>query len=124
LVNDELGELAAALGAAERMLKPNGRLVVISFHSLEDRIVKTFLNERGRQGGGSRHQPEAARIAPSFRVLTRRPVIADEAENAANPRARSAKLRAGERTDAPAFDAGFSHLLPRLPALDDIMRGR
>jgi 16S rRNA (cytosine1402-N4)-methyltransferase len=123
-VNDELGELAQALGAAERMLKPGGRLVVISFHSLEDRIVKTFFAERSRQGGGSRHLPEAARPAPSFRVLTRRPVMADEAETAVNPRARSAKLRAGERSGAPALGADLSHLLPRLPALADIMRGR
>jgi 16S rRNA (cytosine1402-N4)-methyltransferase len=123
-VNDELGELVAGLGAAERMLKAGGRLVVISFHSLEDRIVKTFFAERGTQGGGSRHAPEVVRAAPSFRVLTRRPVIADEAETAANPRARSAKLRAGERTDAPPLDSDLAHLLPRLPALADIMRGR
>ena len=123
-VNDELGELVEGLGAAERMLKPGGRLVVISFHSLEDRIVKTFFAERGGQGGGSRHLPEAVRAAPSFRVLTRRPVIADDAETAVNPRARSAKLRAGERTDAPPLGSDLSHLLPRLPALADIMRGR
>jgi 16S rRNA (cytosine1402-N4)-methyltransferase len=122
-VNDELAELVEALGAAERMLKASGRLVVISFHSLEDRIVKTFLAERGPQGGGSRHAPEVARAAPSFHVLTRKPVVADEAETAANPRARSAKLRAAERTEAPPFDADLSHLLPRLPALADIMRG-
>jgi 16S rRNA (cytosine1402-N4)-methyltransferase len=123
-VNDELGELAVALGAAERVLKTGGRLVVISFHSLEDRIVKTFFAERGRQVGGSRHAPEVARTAPSFHVLTKRPVIADEAETATNPRARSAKLRAGERTDAPALGTDLSHLLPRLPALADVMRAR
>jgi 16S rRNA (cytosine1402-N4)-methyltransferase len=124
VVNDELGELVAGLAAAESMLKAGGRLVVISFHSLEDRIVKTFFAERATQGGGSRHAPQVVRARPSFRVLTRRPVIADEAENAANPRARSAKLRAGERTDAAPLNAGLSHLLPRLPALADIMRGR
>src|SRR5207253_11508922 len=75
-VNDELGELAAALAAAERMLKAGGRLVVISFHSLEDRIVKTFLVERGRVSAGSRHQAETTKPTPSFRILTRKPVIA------------------------------------------------
>jgi len=123
-VNDELGELAAGLVAAERVLKPGGRLVVISFHSLEDRIVKTFLAERGATTGGSRHLPEVKHAAPSFRVLTKRPVIADEAEVAANPRARSAKLRAGERTEAPAFTSDTGALLPRVPTLDDVMRGR
>ena len=123
-VNDELGELAAGLAAAERVLKPGGRLVVISFHSLEDRIVKTFLAERGATTGGSRHLPEVKHAAPSFHVLTKRPVIADEAEVAANPRARSAKLRAGERTEAPAFTSDTGALLPRVPTLDDVMRGR
>ena len=122
--NGPMGLLVAAGEVVELALLTGGRLVAISFHSLEDRIVKTFFAERARQGGGSRHQPEAARIAPSFRVLTRRPIVADEAEIAANPRARSAKLRAGERTEAPALDADLSHLLPRLPALTDIMRGR
>jgi 16S rRNA (cytosine1402-N4)-methyltransferase len=123
-VNDELGELVTALGAAERMLKAGGRLVVISFHSLEDRIVKTFFAERGKQVAGSRHAPEVARIASSFNILTRRPAVADDAEVAENPRARSAKLRAGERTDALPFVSDLARLLPRLPALADIMRGR
>jgi 16S rRNA (cytosine1402-N4)-methyltransferase len=123
-VNDELGELARGLAAAERALKPSGRLVVVAFHSLEDRIVKTFLTERSRAPAGSRHRPEPVSAAPSFRVLTRHPETPDEAEIAANPRARSAKLRAAERTDAAPHSAAIDHLLPRLPSPADIMRGR
>jgi 16S rRNA (cytosine1402-N4)-methyltransferase len=122
-VNDELGELVHALAAAERVLKPGGRLVVISFHSLEDRIVKTFLAARSRRRAGSRHAPEVEQPAQSFRLLTRGAVTADAGEIAANPRARSAKLRAAERTDAPSFAGGLDHLLPRLPALADVIRG-
>src|ERR1700722_7848227 len=123
-VNDELGELARGLAAAERVLKPSARLVVVAFHSLEDRIVKTFLTERSRAPAGSRHRPELVAAAPSFAALTRRPETPDEAEIAANPRARSAKLRAAERTDAPPHSAAIDHLLPRLPSPADIMRGR
>ena len=123
-VNDELSELAFGLAAAERVLKPLGRLVVVAFHSLEDRIVKTFLAERSRGPAGSRHRPEIAAPRPTFRVLTPRPLTPDQSEIAANPRARSAKLRAAERTDAPARAAGVEHLLPPLPQLADMMRGR
>ncbi len=123
-VNDELGELAHGLAAAERALKPSGRLVVVAFHSLEDRIVKTFLAERNRTPAPSRHRPVVAAPPPTFRVLTRRPETPDEAEIAANPRARSAKLRAAERTDTPPRGTDVESLLPRLPALADIMRGR
>jgi 16S rRNA (cytosine1402-N4)-methyltransferase len=123
-VNDELGELVMALDAAERTLKPGGRLAVISFHSLEDRIVKTFLAERGRIVAGSRHQPEVAQVPPSFSVLTRKPLVADDEEISRNPRARSAKLRAAERTAAAPIGGDLAHLLPRLPALADVMRGR
>jgi 16S rRNA (cytosine1402-N4)-methyltransferase len=119
-VNEELDELHLALAAAERVLKPGGRLVVVSFHSLEDRIVKNFLSERGKSGGGSRHLPEVAQSAPSFRILTKRPVTAGDDEVHANPRARSAKLRAAERSDAPAFAADA---LPKWPSLADVMRG-
>jgi 16S rRNA (cytosine1402-N4)-methyltransferase len=119
-VNAELDELHLALGAAERVLKPGGRLVVVTFHSLEDRIVKNFLGDRGKSGGGSRHLPELAQSAPSFSILTKRPVIAGAEEIAANPRARSAKLRAAARTDAPAHAAAA---LPAWPILDDVMRG-
>jgi 16S rRNA (cytosine1402-N4)-methyltransferase len=119
-VNEELDELHLALAAAERMLKPGGRLAVVSFHSLEDRIVKNFLNERGKSGGGSRHLPEIAQAEPSFQVLTKRPITPDEAEVSANPRARSAKLRAAERTAAPAHAAGE---LPGWPQLADVLRG-
>ncbi len=119
-VNEELDELHLALSAAERMLKPGGRLAVVSFHSLEDRIVKNFLVERAKAGGGSRHLPEIAQAAPSFSILTKRPVTPDDDEISANPRARSAKLRAAERTAAPAHIAAA---LPAWPTLADVMRG-
>jgi 16S rRNA (cytosine1402-N4)-methyltransferase len=119
-VNEELDELHLALAAAERVLKPGGRLVVVSFHSLEDRIVKNFLTERGKAAGGSRHLPEVAQASPSFQILTKRPVTPHEAEIAANPRARSAKLRAAERTTAPVHAAGA---LPAWPTIDAVMRG-
>jgi 16S rRNA (cytosine1402-N4)-methyltransferase len=120
LVNEELDELHLALSAAERVLKAGGRLVVVSFHSLEDRIVKNFLVERAKAGGGSRHLPEIAQAAPSFVILTKRPVTPDDDEISANPRARSAKLRAAERTNAPAHGAAT---LPAWPVLADVMRG-
>jgi 16S rRNA (cytosine1402-N4)-methyltransferase len=121
-VNDELGELVAGLAAAERILRPGGRIAVVSFHSLEDRIVKLFLNDRSATSAGSRHRPEVARIAPTFNILTRRVVTPDDTEIAQNPRARSAKLRAAERTEAAAR-ADVPDLLPHLPSLADAMRG-
>jgi 16S rRNA (cytosine1402-N4)-methyltransferase len=121
-VNEELSELVAALGAAERILKPQGRLAIVTFHSLEDRIVKAFLAGRSRTAGVSRHQPDVRTLAPTFRLLNKRPIVPDDTEIAANPRARSAKLRAAERTDAPFRDAEDECLLPRLPTLDDMGR--
>jgi len=109
-VNDELGELVRALHAAEAVLKPGGRLVVVTFHSLEDRIVKQFFAERsGRVPAGSRHAPAVAAAQPTFRLATKGAVAPSEAEMRANPRARSAKLRAAERNEAPArqADAGL-----------------
>ena len=122
-VNSELSELALGLAAAERALKASGRLVVVAFHSLEDRIVKNFLARRSRGPAGSRHRPEAVAAPPTFRVLTRRPETPDESELATNPRARSAKLRAAERTETPARWDDLDHLLPQLPRLTDIIRG-
>ena len=118
-VNDELGELLRGLAAAERALAPGGRLVVVTFHSLEDRIVKQFFARRsGRGQAASRLLPGEPAIAPpSFRVAPGQPILPGAAELAANPRARSAKLRFGERTDAPpiAVDAAIV-ALTRLPA--------
>lgn len=106
-VNDELGELERGLEAAEATLAPGGRLVVVTFHSLEDRIVKAFMTERtGNAPGGSRHAPVAVETRkPSFDLMFKGAREAGEAELAANPRARSAKLRAGIRTSAPAWGA-------------------
>jgi len=104
-VNDELGELERALVAAERRLAPGGRLVVVTFHSLEDRLVKAFLRDRsGAAALPSRHHPlGAAGPAPSFTLVHRRAVRPGEEELTRNPRARSARLRAGLRTEAPAW---------------------
>jgi 16S rRNA (cytosine1402-N4)-methyltransferase len=123
-VNSELFELARGLAAAERTLKPSGRLVVVAFHSLEDRIVKTFLTRHSRAPSLSRHRPQIAAPPATLRVLTRRPEIPNDSELASNPRARSAKLRAAERTEAPARADDLEDLLPRLPRLSDVMRGK
>ena len=104
-VNEELKELEGGLAAAEQVLKPGGRLAVVTFHSLEDRIVKRFLRTRsGARPAGSRHLPAAADAgpAPTFEAVAK-PATAGAAEIAANPRARSATLRAARRTAAPAL---------------------
>lgn len=104
-VNAELDELEEGLLAAERVLKPGGRLAVVTFHSLEDRIVKNFLAERaGRTPGGSRHLPPVEAGAPaSFQLISSKAIAPGEAELAVNPRARSSKLRAAVRTQAPVW---------------------
>ena len=107
-VNDELGEIDRGLAAAERVLAPGGRLAVVAFHSLEDRRVKNFLRARsGQTPKASRHAPDAAAgtraRAPSFEVPQRRPVGPGTAEIAANPRARSARLRSAIRTAAATW---------------------
>jgi 16S rRNA (cytosine1402-N4)-methyltransferase len=117
-INDELGELVRALSAAEQLLAPMGRLVIVTFHSLEDRIVKTFLRARaGMNAGGSRHMPEVeVGPEPSFRLLSRKAIEASPEEINANARARSARLRAAIRTDAPAWPIDIS-LFPNAPSL-------
>jgi 16S rRNA (cytosine1402-N4)-methyltransferase len=116
-INDELGELANGLAAAERVLKPGGRLVVVSFHSLEDRIVKKFLVERsGKTAGGSRHLPPESikSTEPSFRLVNSRPLTPSKGELEVNPRSRSARLRAAIRTEAAAWPLDFGAMgVPR-----------
>lgn len=117
-VNDEFGQLAAGLEAAERALKPGGQLAVVTFHSLEDRVVKRFFQLRsGAEGQGSRHGPARDVAVPGFRQKTRRAIAPDAAERAANPRARSARLRVGIRTGAPAEAVDHAALGLPLPAL-------
>jgi 16S rRNA (cytosine1402-N4)-methyltransferase len=117
-VNDELGELARALVAAERVLKPGGRLVVVTFHSLEDRIAKKYFADRLGGSRGSRHLPETHVIAPTFSQTRKSGTEPSDAEVARNPRSRSAKLRFATRTDAPPRkDLDFFDL-PVLPQLN------
>lgn len=115
-VNDEFGQLIAGLEAAERALKPGGQLAVVTFHSLEDRIVKKFLAARsGRRGGGSRYAPPQEQDSPTFTLTTRKAIVADKDEVARNPRSRSAKLRVATRTDAAPQASDRAGLgLPRL----------
>lgn len=117
-VNRELEELAMGMAAAEGLLQEGGRLVVVTFHSLEDRIAKNFFKSRSETRiGGSRHAPQAAPLAPpSFNLPSRKALAAGDAECAVNPRARSAKLRIGLRTDEPAFALDMRAVgVPALP---------
>lgn len=121
-VNDELGELARAMLAAERVLNEGGRLVIVTFHSLEDRMVKNFMAERaGKTSGGSRFMPEAAGSGPAASFEAVRKVSAPEkAEIEANARARSSKLRSAIRTSAPAWDASVE-MPSDLPDIDEVL---
>ena len=116
-VNDEFGQLVAGLAAAERALRPGGQLAVVSFHSLEDRIVKRFMQARSNSaGGGSRYAPEITHDEAAFTLPFRRAIGPDESEMASNPRARSALLRVGIRSTAPAGRIDSKALgLPVLP---------
>lgn len=115
-VNDEFGQLIEGLEAAERALRPGGKLAVVSFHSLEDRIVKKFLQARSSAGGGgNRYAPTAEEVSPAFKLTPRKGIGPDRDELDENPRSRSAILRVATRTDAPAAGAGRAGLgLPKL----------
>lgn len=122
-INDELGELYRALMAAETVLAPSGVLSIVSFHSLEDKIVKAFLRRRaGETEGRSRYLPpdESVKTTPSFTLSNRSARKPAKGETDKNVRARSAKLRVAVRTDAPSWNVGDENLLPRVPSLDDL----
>ncbi len=122
-VNDELGEIAKGLLAAEQLLKTGGVLAAISFHSLEDRLVKTFINARSQAPATSRHAPEVKAAAPSLKAISRKALVAAEGELKINPRARSAKLRIAERTAAPAHkNDPLAALLSKIPSLKGEVR--
>ncbi|WP_135451046.1 16S rRNA (cytosine(1402)-N(4))-methyltransferase RsmH [Tabrizicola caldifontis] len=118
-VNAEFSQLAEGLAAAERALKSGGLLAVVTFHSLEDRIVKRFLQlASGHEANANRYAPARSAEAPRFDLVTRRAIAPDEAEIARNPRARSARLRIARRTAAPAksipaADLGLPDLRPK-----------
>jgi 16S rRNA (cytosine1402-N4)-methyltransferase len=116
-VNDEYGELYRGLQAAERALAPGGLLAVVTFHSIEDRMVKRFMQSRaGRKGNVNRYAPEIEQEKPAFELLTRKAVGPDEDELAINPRSRSAKLRVARRTDAPAGEIAAREIgMPQTP---------
>ncbi len=118
-VNDEFGQLAHGLMAAERALKPGGKLAVVTFHSSEDRIAKKFMADRASTGGGgSRYEPESEARVPAFTLTPRKAIAPNVDEVARNTRARSAKLRIATRTDAPAADIDLRTLgLPTLEGL-------
>ncbi len=116
-VNRELDELADALVAAEAILADGGRLAVVTFHSLEDRIVKRFLADRAHAPSGSRHAPPVEALPPTFTLPRKSMIAASEAEAEANPRARSAKLRHAVRTGAPARPERSFHAMPALAEL-------
>ena len=104
-VNDEYGQLAEGLMAAERALKPGGLLAVVTFHSVEDRMTKRFFQSRsGRTANANRYAPELAQDKPAFEMVEKKAIGPDQQELTENPRSRSAKLRVARRTDAPSGD--------------------
>jgi len=116
-VNDELGALKELLEQTVNLLHPGGRVAIITFHSLEDRIVKRFIADRADAAAGSRHMPEARARTATFQKLGGG-ITPGDAEVAQNPRARSARLRAAIRTEAPARGEDFSIFgLPKLPGI-------
>ena len=122
-VNRELEELARALAAIEQLLSPGGRGVIVSFHSLEDRIVKQFFNNRAiPKSRPSRHLPDSVeddQFKPSFALVNKRTITPSHEEQSENPRARSSRLRAAIRLDAPAFPFSLDEVkIPRTPDPD------